>query len=103
MQWIDAAEREKVSRSRFRQASLSPDAVAETLADVRRSLGGPADAEVFVRDALTLLSGQLSETADGFSARIDTLPPAVREQLPPRRSRSCSSTGPSRSRPAITC
>lgn len=85
MQWVDAAEREKVSRSRFRQASLSPDAVAETLADVRRSLGGPADAEVFVRDALTLLSGQLSETADGFSARIDTLPPAVREQLPPSK------------------
>ncbi|WP_331717030.1 helicase-related protein [Rhodococcus qingshengii] len=85
MQWTDAAEREKVSRSRFRQASLSPDAVAETLADVRRSLGGPADAEVFVRDALTLLSGQLSETADGFSARIDTLPPAVREQLPPSK------------------
>lgn len=85
MQWTDAAEREKVSRSRFRQASLSPDAVAETLADVRRSLGGPADAEVFVRDALTLLSGQLSETADGFAARIDTLPPAVREQLPPSK------------------
>ncbi|ORM37130.1 helicase-related protein [Williamsia sp. 1135] len=85
MHWTDAAEREKVSRSRFRQASLSPDAVAETLADVRRSLGGPVDAEVFVRDSLTLLSGQLSETADGFAARIDTLPPAVREQLPPSK------------------
>ncbi|RZL83055.1 MAG: helicase [Rhodococcus sp. (in: high G+C Gram-positive bacteria)] len=82
MQWTDAAEREKASRSRFRQASLSPDTVAETLADVRRSLGGPTDAEVFVRDALTLLSGQLGDTADGFTARIDTLPPAVREQLP---------------------
>lgn len=88
MQWNDAAEREKASRSRFRQASLSPDAVAETLADVRRSLGGPADAEVFVRDALTLLSAQLGDTADGFSARTDTLPPAVRDQLPPSKNRT---------------
>ncbi|HEY5114225.1 MAG TPA: helicase-related protein, partial [Nakamurella sp.] len=38
-QWIDAAEREKASRSRFRQASLRPDEVETVLADVRRSLG----------------------------------------------------------------
>ena len=44
-QWIDAAEREKASRSRFRQAGLRPDEVETALADVRRSLGGPADAE----------------------------------------------------------
>ncbi|WP_330249309.1 DEAD/DEAH box helicase [Nocardia sp. NBC_00565] len=83
VQWIDAAEREKASRSRFRQAGLQPDAVAETLTEVRRSLGGPADAETFTRDALTLLSAQLSDTDDGFTARIDTVPPAVRDQLPP--------------------
>ena len=28
-QWIDAAEREKASRSRFRQAALRPDEVAQ--------------------------------------------------------------------------
>lgn len=80
--WVDAAEREKASRSRFRQATLRPDDVAETLADVRRSLGGPADAEHFTRNALTLLSGQISETADGFTVHTDTLPGAVRDQLP---------------------
>lgn len=85
-QWVDAAEREKVSRSRFRQATLRPDAVQATLDDVRRSLGGPADAERFTRDALTLLSGQLSDTEDGFTARIDTLPRALLDQLPPARS-----------------
>ncbi|MFJ9371323.1 helicase-related protein [Nocardia sp. NPDC101769] len=83
VRWIDAAEREKVSRSRFRQAGLQPDVVAETLHEVQRSLGGPADAETFVRDALRLLSAQLSDTEDGFTARIDTVPPAVRDQLPP--------------------
>jgi hypothetical protein len=82
-QWIDAAEREKASRSRFRQASLRPDEVQATLADVRRSLGGPADAERFTRDALALLSGQLSDTADGFTVRTDTLPRALLDQLPP--------------------
>ena len=84
-QWIDAAEREKASRSRFRQATLRPDEVAATLADVRRSLGGPADAESFMRSALTLLSGQIVDTADGFTVRTDTLPGAVRDQLPPAK------------------
>ncbi|VVJ19634.1 DNA/RNA helicases [Amycolatopsis camponoti] len=80
--WIDAAEREKASRSRFRQAALHPDEVEATLADVRRSLGGPADAERFTRDALALLSGQLTDTDDGFIVRIDTLPHALVDQLP---------------------
>ncbi len=84
-QWVDAAEREKASRSRFRQATLRPDEVAATLADVRRSLGGPADAETFTRSALTLLSGQIVETGNGFTVRTDTLPGAVRDQLPPAK------------------
>jgi hypothetical protein len=82
---VDAAEREKASRSRFRQAALQPDEVEATLNDVRRSLGGPADAERFMRDALRLLSGQLSDTADGFTVRTDTLPRALLDQLPPTR------------------
>jgi len=84
-QWVDAAEREKASRSRFRQATLRPDEVAATLADVRRSLGGPADAETFTRSALTLLSGQIVEAENGFTVRTDTLPGAVRDQLPPAK------------------
>jgi len=84
-QWVDAAEREKASRSRFRQAALRPDEVAATLADVRRSLGGPADAENFTRNALSLLSGHITETPDGFTVHTDTLPGAVRDQLPPTK------------------
>ncbi|GAA5155841.1 helicase-related protein [Pseudonocardia eucalypti] len=86
--WVDAAEREKASRSRFRQATLRPDDVAETLAEVRRGLGGPADAERFTRDALALLSGQISNTADGFTVRTDTLPHALLDQLPPAKTPS---------------
>lgn len=83
--WVDVAEREKASRSRFRQAGLRPDEVAATLDDVRRSLGGPADAERFTRDALALLSGQISDTDDGFVVRTETLPRALIDQLPPMR------------------
>jgi SNF2 family DNA or RNA helicase len=84
-QWIDAAEREKASRSRFRQATLQPDEVESALADVRRSLGGPADAERFTRDTLALLSGQIADTPDGFTVRTDTLPRALLDQLPPTK------------------
>lgn len=80
--WSDAAEREKASRSRFRQAGLKPDTVAQALVEVRRALGGPADVESFTRTALSLLGAAVSDTADGFTARIDSLPAAVRDQLP---------------------
>jgi superfamily II DNA or RNA helicase len=80
--WVNVAEREKVSRSRFRQAGIKPAAVSELLEEIRSSLGGPADAETFTRTALQLLGATVANTADGFDARIDTLPPEVRDQLP---------------------
>jgi hypothetical protein len=83
VQWTNIAEREKVSRSRFRQAGLQPDAIVPILDKVRRSLGGPADAERTTRDALALMTAQLADTADGFTARVDTVPAALRDQLPP--------------------
>ena len=65
--------------------ACSPTTSPPTLDEVRRSLGGPADAETFTRDALALLPAQLADTADGFTARIDTVPPALRDQLPPAK------------------
>ncbi|MCF8784364.1 helicase-related protein [Rhodococcus ruber] len=85
LKWVDAAEREKASRSRFRQAGLRPDAIAPILDQVRRSLGGPAEAETFTRDALSLLAAQIGDTSDGFTARIDTVPASARDQLPPTK------------------
>ena len=75
--WIDAAEREKASRSRFRQAALRPDEVEATLADVRRSLGGPADAERSCATRCPCSPVRLSDTDDGFTVRTDTLPRAL--------------------------
>jgi hypothetical protein len=71
--WVDAAERERASRSRFRQAALRPDEVTQTLA------------ERFTRDALALLSGQISDTPDGFTVRTDTLPHVLLDHLPPTK------------------
>ena len=85
VEWTNAAEREKASRSRFRQAGLQPDTVEEALTEVRRALGGPADVENFTRTALALMGAPVSDTNDGFTAIIDTLPAAVRDQLPPAK------------------
>jgi superfamily II DNA or RNA helicase len=85
VQWVNAAEREKVSRSRFRQAGLKPDAVEQALVEVRRALGGPADVEHFTRTALALMNAHVTDTANGFTARLDSLAAPVRDQLPPIR------------------
>ncbi len=83
VEWVNAAEREKASRSRFRQAGLKPDTVEQALGEVRKALGGQADIETFTRTGLSLMNATTSDTDDGFVAVIDTLPPAVRDQLPP--------------------
>ena len=82
VEWFNVAEREKASRSRFRQAGIKPAAVSKLLDEIRSALGGPADAEHFTRTALSLLGATIADTADGFTARTDTLPPEVRNQLP---------------------
>lgn len=82
LEWVNVAEREKARRSRFRQAGIKPAAVGELLAEIRRSLGGPADAESFTRTALSLLGALVNDTKDGFTAHIKTLAPEVRNQLP---------------------
>ncbi|GAY16436.1 helicase-related protein [Mycobacterium sp. shizuoka-1] len=85
VEWTNAAEREKASRSRFRQAGLKPDTVEHALTEVRRALGGPADVETFTRAALSLMGASISDNDDGFTAIVDTLPAAVRDQLPPTK------------------
>jgi superfamily II DNA or RNA helicase len=84
-EWQDAAEREKASRSRFRQAALRPEQVGAVLDEIRSVLGGPAEVERFVRDSLSLLGGQISPTEYGFSVTTTTLLDPVIEQLPPHK------------------
>ena len=85
VEWTNAAEREKASRTRFRQAGLKPDTVEHALTEVRRALGGPADVETFTRTALSIMGAPISDTDDGFTAIITALPAAVRDQFPPTK------------------
>lgn len=80
--WKSTAERERRSRSRFAQHTLSPNAVAEELSEVRAALGGPSDVESFVRNALIRLKSTVVDTAEGFDATVGGLPQALRDMLP---------------------
>ena len=51
-EWENARDREKVSRSRFAQHTIKPDAVAAELASVRAAIGGSADVTRFFVDVL---------------------------------------------------
>jgi superfamily II DNA or RNA helicase len=84
--WESAAEREKQSRSRFAQNTISPEAVAEQVGAVRASLGTRAEITEFTREALRVLGSTISTgTAAEFTATTAALPPALREALPVRR------------------
>ena len=51
-EWDNARDREKASRSLFAQHTLSPEAVAAELANVRQAIGGSADVERFMKAVL---------------------------------------------------
>ncbi|GAB7190243.1 helicase-related protein [Kineococcus sp. NUM-3379] len=81
--WQSAAEREKVSRTRFAQRAIHPDEVASEVAAVRAALGGSEEVEHFVAESLRALGASVTATGDGFSAVTATLTAGVRNALPP--------------------
>lgn len=80
--WESAAEKEKASRSRFRQVALDQRVVENALTDARAALGGPTDVDTFVRSTLTVLGASLTPTSDGFTVDVSSIPTLVRDQLP---------------------
>lgn len=79
--WRSAAERERRSRSLFAQEQIKPDEVAREVDAVRAALGGPAETEEFVVDAVTALRGTVTPTAEGYLAALDGLPAVLREEI----------------------
>jgi superfamily II DNA or RNA helicase len=59
--WDDATEREKRSRSRFAQHTISTEEVANELLAVREAIGGEDTVKAFFRDALHLVGVPLTE------------------------------------------
>jgi superfamily II DNA or RNA helicase len=83
-EWDRAAEREKVSRSRFAQHAIKPEEVAQELYASDAILGNPMTVAAFVRAACERLGAPLQERRGGWRLPLAELPHAVREHVGPR-------------------
>lgn len=61
LQWENAADREKRSRTMFAQQTIRVDEVAEELAEARSAVGSGIDVTAFMKDAANLYHGVVSE------------------------------------------
>jgi superfamily II DNA or RNA helicase len=80
LEWEDAAEREKRSRTMFAQQTIKVDEVAAELAAAREAVGSGVDVQRFMRDAVRLYGGVVSENG---ATRVDLTesPRALRERI----------------------
>ncbi|MFC3520118.1 helicase-related protein [Streptomonospora nanhaiensis] len=81
--WTGAAERERVSRSRYAQHAIKPAEVAAEAAEVRAALGTADEVRDFTRSALSSLRGTVvpTESDGGFTVGTGGLPFPLRESL----------------------
>ena len=69
-EWDNAAEQEKVSRTRYAQYSIKTEGVAEESREARSAIGDATDVERFVRAATKMVGGTVDEAKQG-AIRID--------------------------------
>lgn len=81
--WKSAAEREKMSRSRFAQRTIRPDEVAKEVLSIRETLGRADEVREFTRQALASLEAVLRTDEDGFTADLSGTPVGLRDALAP--------------------
>jgi superfamily II DNA or RNA helicase len=81
-EWENARDREKASRSRFAQHTLSPEAVAAELASVRDAIGRSEDVERFFHTALKAASVPVENKAKSVTVHISNeVPRALRQAI----------------------
>jgi superfamily II DNA or RNA helicase len=80
--WQSAAEKEKISRTKYAQRTIRPEHVAAEVDAIRHALGSHRDIEHFTSEALRALGASVTTTDDGFSAVTTTLTVGVRDALP---------------------
>ena len=85
-EWDRAAEKEKRSRTRYAQHTISTDEVAAELAAVRSAIGSGTDVARFVRDAVSALEGTIAGDGTTLAAEpvrisLGGLPRAARDLL----------------------
>jgi superfamily II DNA or RNA helicase len=80
--WDSARDREKASRSRFAQHTLSPEAVAAELHGLRRAIGRSEDVARFFRAVLQAASVPVQESGGGTTVQLSSgTPRALRQAL----------------------
>ncbi|GHD17018.1 ATP-dependent helicase HepA [Nocardiopsis kunsanensis] len=82
-EWKSAAEREKISRSKYAQRAIHPEEVAREVAAVRTALGGSDEVRSFAETSLRELEALLRPAADGFTADVSGSPVGLRDALAP--------------------
>jgi superfamily II DNA or RNA helicase len=83
LQWDEAVEREKISRTRFAQHSIKPDEVAKELDEIDSVLGDPRELEQFIRAACARMGANLVREGEHWLLPLEgnNLPPIVHERL----------------------
>jgi superfamily II DNA or RNA helicase len=81
-EWDNAREREKASRSRFAQHTLSPKAVAEELESVRSAIGHSKDVADFFHRVLPLASAPIETQKDSITVHLSAdVPRSFRQAI----------------------
>ncbi|GAB3732705.1 helicase-related protein [Nocardiopsis nanhaiensis] len=82
-EWKSAADREKLSRSKYAQRAIHPEEVAREVTAVREALGGSEEVRAFVETSLRELEAVLRPAPDGFLAEVSGTPVGLRDALTP--------------------
>ena len=80
-EWDSAAEKEKLSRTKYAQSGIQPGEVARALDEIRASLGTASDVRGFTEEALRALRADVVPAPDGFTAATGALPAGLRDAL----------------------
>jgi hypothetical protein len=82
LQWESAAQREKRSRTLFAQETIKVDEVAREMKEMKEAVGFGVDVETFVREALTLSGGIVSQQQDGLSLDLSQASSFIKDMVP---------------------
>ena len=81
-EWDSAADREKLSMTKYAQATIKPTEVQREIDDVRAGLGTHAELKDLVQRTLTELGSTVRESTGGLTASTGNLPLGLRNALP---------------------
>jgi len=82
VQWDNARDREKASRSRFAQHAINPEEVAQELASVRAAIGRSEDVSRFFSDVLQLTGVPFDQKANAVRVHVSSeTPRALRQAI----------------------